>query len=401
MKTLPLIFVLLSLTAAGAQAQAAAQTAPATQAPAQEAPAFTPDDIANIQWMNYYYFHKDASKVPQFLQFVDRTITKHANAAEPTAAFLSVIFDAHQDKVAGWMKDAKFSPKAKEVVASALWLSGNKPALIGAESPKGTAPKLAAKDVKTVTDLDVMWAAFFATGNDLYIKKIIGVLDEKKSLTGNQETDATTRNAAAWSLSSNAMQHELVNRTLARETNARTGQVKSTLEKIAEDIRTKVTPFPNKDGSFSATLIPTSVENVKAFETPGAENMQITEKTQVKPGDPVALIIVFSGMELDKDLNADVTYDMNVLGPDGKPYDNFAEKNLEALKTRLPSRFRVFHNGYYPVVKFADKDTPGKYTVKVSVRDNVSKKVLTWSKEIELTTAAAAATPPATKAPAR
>lgn len=350
---------------------------------------FTQEDVASIQWMNYYYFTKEDAKVPDFLKFLQRTAASHNSVIKPSEAFLGVLFASNKEKVEEWLKATTFTDKAAQVLVSALWLSGNsdKIKLVTKNVPKwaGKSPTpLPDLEVKTIADLDMMWAAFFASGNDVYIKKVIGALDDKKPLTADKAADQSTREAAERSLGNNILQHELVSRAILAEAKARKGAVKEKLDKIVADYRGKIKPLPNQKDDFSAMLIPTDIESVKQFNAPSASGVTIDQKTQVKAGEQVALNIVFSGMELGPDLKGDVTYDMEVLSPEGKVYDNFSEKNLEALKSRVPVRFRMFHVGTYPVIKFGPEDKPGKYKVNTTLHDNVGKKKITWDTEIEL-----------------
>ncbi len=375
-------------TALLASPLAAQENAPQQQKPQQQT--LSPADIATIQWMDYFYFHKDVSKVPDYLAFIDRTLPGNEAAVQPTVAFLSIVFAENKDKVEGWVKPLKLSPKAAEVVASALWVSGNsdKVTLITGTAPEWAAkkpPVLTEQEVKGPADLGVMWLAFAASGSEVYVKKVATVLNEDTKLLGNKESDQATRTAAENSLAANILTHELVNRAVNKEAKTAKGKYKAKLDKIIADTRAKITALPTKDGDFSAMLVVTSVEDAKAFDTPGSEAKTLNDKPSAKRGEQVALNTIFSGMALSDTLSADVTYDMQVLDPEGKVYDKFAEKNLDALKGRVPGRFRVFHGNLYPVLKFSPTDKLGKYTVKAEIRDNIGKKKVALTKTIELT----------------
>ena len=112
--------------------------------------------------------------------------------------------------------------------------------------------------------------------------------------------------------------------------------------------------------------------------------MNFKEVSKAKRGDVLAIKIVFAGMDLTEDLNADVTYDLKILRPDGKIYDRTDLKNMEVLKTKLPTRFRVFDNRSFLKLRFEPQDKLGKYKIIAALHDNVGKKTIPLTTEIEL-----------------
>ncbi len=357
---------------------------------AQQAP--SPQEVQFGEWMSYYYLQKDTSKVSGFLKFLQdgRMLEKHDGAAQPTAAFLAVIFSDNPAQVQAWVKNTGFTGKTKEATEYALWLSGNGKMIADVfkdtpEYAKSTPVGLSNLTLKQPGDLDMMWGAFSASGSELYVKKIIDVLDDSKPLTGDKTADMMTRGSAEWSLGSNMMQHELVNRAIRKEINARSGVVKKKLEEIVARNEKNAKPFPNKDGDFSAMMVLTDEKALSEYAKPSNEGLHFKEMTTAKHGDSVVIKIVFAGMELTNDLRADVTFDLKTLGPDGKIYDNTDLRNVEALKMKVPMRFRIFDNSTVEGIRFDPQDKLGKYKIIAEIRDNVGKKKLLLTKEIELT----------------
>lgn len=349
------------------------------------------EDAQYGEWMTYYYLHKNPAKMNDFLKWVQASqiLEKNKGAKQPLAAFMSVVFANNPQQVQSWVKSTQFTNKTKEAVEYTLWLSGNGKLI--AETFKETPDYIKSNPVplnnltlKQAGDLDMMWGAFLASGDTTYVKKIIDILDENVPLTGEKTLDMATRGSAEWSLGSNMMQHELVNRLIRKEISVRTGTVKKKLEEIVARNEQNAKPFPNKDGDFSAMLVVTDEKALAEYEKPSSEGMWFKEASKAKRGDVLAIKIVFAGMELSDDLNADVTYDLKILNPADKIYDNADLKNQEALKAKIPMRFRIFDNRSFMKIQFEPKDKLGKYTIIATLYDNVGKKVIPLIKEVEL-----------------
>ncbi len=379
MKKLAVFFLLLMVSIRPAFA--------AEPAPAAEASGFS-------EWMSYYYMHKDASKTGQFIQWLQSAqILENKSTAVPSiAAFLSFIFRDNSTQISEWVKSANPTGNTKKAVELGLWLSGRGDAIpeLFNETPKfskASARSLADISPQKPEHLDMMWSAFFATGEEKYVQKIINVLDEHINLSGEKTIDMLTRGAAQWSLSSNMLQHELVNRLVHKEILARSGEVKEKLQAISMSVEKRIekNSFPNKDGEFSAMLIVTDEGELKEYGKPSSEGIYFREKSKAKRGDVVAIKLVFAGMALSNDLQSDVTFDMKISDPTGKIYDGVDNKGLIALKRKVPVRFSVFDNSSFIKVRFEPKDKLGKYTIAANIHDNIGKREILLVKGIELT----------------
>ena len=200
------------------------------------------------------------SNVDDFLKWLqdNRLVEDNDGAAAPVAAFLSVIFSANPTRVEDWVQTTKASGKTKDLVAAALWLSGNvKMASEMSGHPIGTGSPIPLADIRIEhpSHLDMMWGAFFASGDTVYVQRIIETLDDTVPLTGDATLDAVIRGAAEWSLGSNMAQHELVNRLVRKELAARSGTVKAKLAGLVGRMDQDKPLFPNSDGAFSAMMV--------------------------------------------------------------------------------------------------------------------------------------------------
>jgi hypothetical protein len=192
----------------------------------------TPDDHFG-EWMTFYYRDKDSSQTDDFLQWLQTSqiLDKNSGAARPLAAFMSIIFADNPTKVAGWLKEDNFTGNTKTAIEMALWLAGNDTELKAftknSKVSTKAAPKLTNIPIQGPTDLDMMWGAFQASGNPVYVNKIIDTLGS---------ADILMQGAAEWSLASNMKQHELVNRIAQSESKSRTGVVKQKLDALIAQV---------------------------------------------------------------------------------------------------------------------------------------------------------------------
>ena len=342
-----------------------------------------------IESNSYYYLYRDNSKVDGFLQWLQdsKKLDQSHRVQNYPVGFLAVVFAENPNQLQGWILNHTFTGNIKETIEKALWLSGNSKmitALFG-EIPgytRSTAPSLLSLKLTRAEDLDMMWGAFSASGNVAYVNKVIDVLDDKFPLTGDESMDKLTRDAAAWSLGSNMRQHELVDRLIHKELTVRSDLVKKKLQTIVERYG-KRNPFPNQDGEFSAILIITNNKNLEEHTKPSTDVIKVKEISEIKAGDDLAIKIAFTGMQLTDDLKADVTFDLQIISPNGKIIEGADFKNLEALKTRVPSRFRIFDNKNFIMIGFDSMDELGTYKILANVYDNIGNKKILLMKEIK------------------
>jgi hypothetical protein len=230
----------------------------------------------------------------------------------------------------------------------------------------------------------MMWATFFATGNVEYPRRLIDLLDESAPITGDKVMDAVLRQTVAWSLSSNMRQHELILRMVKSESALRAGPVQQKLNEMLATLQSETKPLPSCNGDFCAMLVLIPEDNLKQFDKPSDQGVFLTQMSKAKPGDHIAIKLVFAGMELGSDLSADVSYDVKITAPDGTLYTT-EQLGLEALKKKVPLRFSMFDNGVLPIVRFEPKDARGAYTVSAEISDNIGHRKIALSQRVELT----------------
>lgn len=179
-------------------------------------------DLSNF--MSQYYLKPTPSLVGKAMRdFSDLDASLKPNASAPFAAFLGILMSKHPDKVPGWIKEMTFKDQTdRGVICYALWIANNdvcreqlKVVARGMEGKRKEAilalvdkkpDNLKTMPIRTPADLDKLWSAFVASGDRIYVERVMSVLPE---INGSGER-IIMGGAAQWSLSANVKQHALV-----------------------------------------------------------------------------------------------------------------------------------------------------------------------------------------------
>ncbi len=179
-------------------------------------------DLSNF--MSHYYQKPQPELVGKAMRdFSDVGAAMKGNASSPFSAFLSILMSKHPDKVPGWIKEMTFKDQTdRGVVCYALWVANNnvcreqlKVVAQGMEGKRKEAilalvdkkpDNLKTMYIRTPADLDKLWSAFVASGDRIYVERVMSVLPE---INGSGER-IIMGGAAQWSLSANVKQHALV-----------------------------------------------------------------------------------------------------------------------------------------------------------------------------------------------
>jgi hypothetical protein len=196
---------------------------PSTQATVQ--PAATIDEAKQAnEWLSHYFERPDPSGVPAQLARLDRSGTfQKPEAMAPLSAFFALLFRANPGEVPGWAGDVtRFSESGRVVVWTALWYSkastarGALEAAAAGERAENRrriegllvrdAPEISALPINSPAVLDMLWGAFLASGDPIYVQRVITVLPDSE-IPGWHGVIGL---AAEWSLTGNAIQHPRV-----------------------------------------------------------------------------------------------------------------------------------------------------------------------------------------------
>lgn len=315
---------------------------------------------------------------------------RRLGSVETTAEFLAPIFAAHPDRVRDWVKPDRIDADTRAAVSRALWLAGRADlaTVIFGAAPKetGTPPDLRTTRPTTPDEIDRQWARFMATGDTIHVHNIVDMLDETIPLSDDRTAEKQARAAAAWSLGQNAVRHEKVLRALAAEASTRSGPVARRLAEIAQAIGRSLQPLPLRDGEFSALVVvaePAALAEALQAGTTGGGPVRVPRAVRVGRDRQVVVKALFMGQKLAEDLSSDVTWDLAVTDPAGKPWTGPDLVGLEGFKGRTPTRFRLFDSRGFATIWFDAKDIPGVYRIEATVRDRIGGRSISFSETIE------------------
>jgi len=183
----------------------------------------TTEDQLN-EWLTYYYLHPRPDLVVSAVQFMSKQgHLQEAHAQTPFCVFLAQVFSANAGELDTWFGQLRNGTEdQKSALALTLWMvgSGSSKALLKSLSGDGSGgfqnyvgelladdhpPDLLHDDIGNAGCLDALWASFFASGDERYVKRIIGALP-LMNVHGDTGT-MLIGGAARWSLASNAFQH--------------------------------------------------------------------------------------------------------------------------------------------------------------------------------------------------
>lgn len=204
------------------------------------------------EWMSFYYQHPQPDLTPLVIDAWSKEgILRQETAIEPIVFFLSFIFRANPDKIVEWTSHSidTLPLGEKEVIIGALWLSNTNAAqdylthLYKISEPgvkeiikdikNNSQPVIEQEPIDNPRVIDNLWAAFMATGEEKYVIRIVSVLRDCK----NKEDDYQNlmRNAALWSLKSNAKLHDKVKLICKHQLTEESAAVASILQEIINE----------------------------------------------------------------------------------------------------------------------------------------------------------------------
>lgn len=184
--------------------------------------------------ITYFYKNPDLDNLPRLVEgLVKRGTLDKRNNLPPVVGFLAALFERHPDRVDEWIA-GQFSSKAQRVIGLGLAYSGHReqasafaernnwpPAYI--ERLKQQPDGLDNVQITGPTPLDIMWGASFATGDALFVNRILDMIEEG--------THSSEFSVADILLVSNSM--------LARKA----GQLKKLKERLGDQQALKLIPY--------------------------------------------------------------------------------------------------------------------------------------------------------------
>lgn len=341
------------------------------------------------EWVTYYYIDKDPAPTGDYIKWLqDKQILENEdNANLTTSTFLSFVFAQHPDLIGNWLRASTLTGETKAAVERALWLSDNSKMLHllfknGANYVNNKKPTpLSNIAPDNAMHIDMLWAGFMATGNSLYVERIIGALSQSKNPT---KEELNAQHSAFTSLKANAIAHKLVFDTIVEQSKKQKEGIQKQLEEIIQTIYNDKKSFPNKDGDFSADLAIIKSKNLEELDKPGTRGPIVHQIKEVNAGEDVAVMVYFTGVSLSKDYSANVTYNLQVFAPNNQINKTINLKNLVGTKQKLASGILVFKANSFVSNTYEPTDTRGTYIFKVTIYDHIGNKKVKVVKTLDL-----------------
>lgn len=170
-----------------------------------------------VQWTNAYYQKPQPERIPGAVAalIADPRLSNSGTRLEPLAHFFATALQSRRALIANVGALPNQTSQAAKRFVSLVATDANKYAPASANDPG---------------DLDLIWAEYFATGDEARLRRIAGVLDytasrinlssafwKYKSINDPARALATLKATAMWSLSGNAKQHPAVKSFLQRQ----------------------------------------------------------------------------------------------------------------------------------------------------------------------------------------
>ncbi|MBN1663718.1 MAG: hypothetical protein JW943_08960 [Deltaproteobacteria bacterium] len=209
------------------------------------------DPVELSNRVSYYYLKPSPDQIPVMLDALSLPgfITWPESIAS-YAGFFAEIFQQNQSRARKWVRNVNPAGKSQALLllyAIALSDVPGKARLLerlqttsGVDLSSGPYPHLvnisiASLSPASAADLDLLWGAFMASGNDHHVKKIIEAL-KFIDAEGDRSTFMLGF-AAYWSLSSNVAQHKKVRDICESELAASSGRKAQLLDEILNQDR--------------------------------------------------------------------------------------------------------------------------------------------------------------------
>jgi tetratricopeptide (TPR) repeat protein len=195
-----------------------------------------------------YYQNPQPGRIPALLEELQKQGELDL-AHMMSAGFLSQVFREHPDRLGEWAPAIqKLDELPRAYVWLAVWYSATEPAMkllhevvprekgpaaeILSQIIQETSPPLDQYEVKSGGVLDLLWGAFYATGRQEYIARIIDCLPWSLKTGKEDVQQIAIGKAAEWSLRENARVHPRVLALCKSELDRHGEEVKPILSKL-------------------------------------------------------------------------------------------------------------------------------------------------------------------------
>jgi len=335
--------------------------------------------------MEYFYMDPQESIAKEIISDLNnlKVIDNYYYIITPLA-------EKYPDKILQWLNEANIDIHDNFVITVCLNIAGlQSEALVLAKKANLSSKyiSLAEHPLKPIKDMPYsfegyiyyLFNEFVITGDIEYIKKMISVFDLSEEDIDEPDIIENLRKDATTVLSHLTYMHDKVYKFCKEEVKSSQKKSKTILTKLLSDLdkiqkglkgRISITDDPNFENTWYNTPIMTGPKCSDVVTFPSSENKIIK------------VFVIFSGFDLDKDSCANLTYDIEFYN--SKKIKIASYQDLVAIKRKLYSHF--FYQLSEDVIGFGsirdpsderkDLFPPGIYSIKVTLKDQISKKVL-------------------------
>lgn len=329
--------------------------------------------------MQSFYQHPSPDLVIGIIKNIDGTknFLSKSTSVFPYIGFMTVAFSKYADKYEEFYNFSNGLNDSKELVQYCLKLSKIRDTVLNWQ---GHEPGIN----------DLVWSGFFASGDTRYLDRLVSEMkycDRKDSLKL-----FLTGISAKWSLCANAISYPLVKEYLEQTLEKRPPDLKAYIEEllgttpdvITEQMREGIREFKNNEKANTVNPLCAQrdynsdglqihfvlIKDKNFFEEWKKPEMPITRTVDTyKRGEDVIPIILFSTDGKDVNGNADLSYDITILKPDGSIYGKF-----EQLQVWKVEPAPMIHLVKQPAIIHLEKSDPtGIYKISSVVYENNKK----------------------------
>ncbi len=256
MRRLPLVTVGMCLGLGSALGQ---QT---NSAPSEASNGQTSPDLS--LWIQGFRLSPQPDQIPWALKELNLK-WDWSESGELPAAFLAEVFRQYPNRVPEWISGiGEFSLQTRRFILQSLWWSGIEGATElltsvaeGAEADlAATLRRWASTDPPVLVDMEIkpevldrLWASYFASGNVVYLERLVSALAIPAPETP-KSADDLVQGAARWSLSSNAEQYDDIRDALQELQATSEGVIHEELATILRELPPKTPPLDESAPAF-------------------------------------------------------------------------------------------------------------------------------------------------------
>jgi hypothetical protein len=120
-----------------------------------------------------------------------------------------------------------------------------------------------------------------------------------------------------------------------------------------------------------------------AWTNPDTTGVHLKTDRRGRRDQPIYTFVIFRGCKADLDGNCTLTADFDVMDPEGQPYVQRKGVRTWVAKPPAPAPEFTLATGYLGLV-VERKDSPGPYTVRMTLTDQVSGVILHTQQTLEI-----------------